>query len=221
MLIIVRSTASTDKENKKLYNEIIEDIKPIKEVGLKATVTGTNLLTYHILDLLQNSQWNSLIVTIIASLIVLVAVFYYESRSWILGVITTLPVVIAMLWLVGTMYLLGIGFNVLTVTTTSLTIGLGITYSIHITHRFLEDWRREEKIEDAIGKTVRHTGTAIFGAAATTMAGFGTLMLSSMPPIRQFGEIATLSILYSFILAVFILPSFLYVWAERRVTREE
>ncbi len=220
MLIIVRSTASTDQENKKLYNEMVEDIKPINDSGLKATITGENLLTYHILDLLKNSQWNSLIVTIVASLIVLVAVFYYESRSWILGVITTIPVIIAMLWLIGTMYLLNISFNVLTVTTTSLTIGLGITYSIHITHRFLEDWRREERIEEAIGKTVRHTGTAIFGAAATTMAGFGTLMLSSMPPIRQFGEIATLSILYSFILAVFILPSFLYVWAERRKEEE-
>ncbi len=221
MLITVRSTASTDVENKKLYNEMEEDIKPLKVQGLTTTITGTNLLTYHILDLLQSSEWNSLIVTIIASLIVLVPVFYYESRSWVLGAITTLPVVIAMLWLVGTMYLLGINFNVMTVTTTSLTIGLGITYSIHITHRFLEDMKNEKRIEDAIRKTVRHTGTAIFGAATTTMAGFGTLMLSSMPPIRQFGEIATLSILYSFILAVFILPSFLYVWAERRKGEEE
>ncbi len=221
MLIIVRSTASTDVENRKLYNEMQEDIKPLKDAGLKATITGTNLLTYHIFDLLENSQWNSLVVTIIASLIVLTIVFYYESRSWVLGLITTLPVVIAMLWLVGTMYLLGIDFNVLTVTTTSLTIGLGITYAIHLTHRFLEDSRREKSIEAALSKTVRHTGTAIFGAAATTMAGFGTLMLSSMPPIRQFGEIATLSILYSFILSVFILPSFLYVWAERRKREEE
>jgi len=220
MLIIVRSSASSDKENKIFTQELNEDIEPLKNAGLKATPTGTNLLTYHILDMLGGSQWNSLIITIIATLIVLTIVFLYEKRSFILGLITSLPVVLALLWLLGSMYLLGINFNVVTVTITSLTIGLGITYAIHITHRFLEDWGREENIEDAIRKTVRHTGTSIFGAAATTMAGFGTLMLSSMPPIQQFGEIATLSILYSFILSVFILPTFLYFWASWREKKE-
>ncbi len=216
MLIIVRSSASTDKENKVLMEELDQDIKPLKDIGLKATLTGTNLLTFHILEMLTGSQWNSLMITIIATLIVLTIVFFYERRSLALGVITSLPVVLALLWLLGSMYFLGINFNVVTVTITSLTIGLGITYAIHITHRFLEDWDREESIEEAIRKTVRHTGTSIFGAAATTMAGFGTLMLSSMPPIREFGEISALSILYSFVLSVFILPSFLYIWASRR-----
>ncbi len=220
MVIIVRSSASTDKENKIFTAELNEDIEPLKEVGLKVTPTGTNLLTYHILDMLAGSQWNSLLITIISTLIVLTIVFLYEKRSFILGLITSLPVVLALLWLLGSMYLLGINFNVITVTITSLTIGLGITYAIHITHRFLEDWSKEEKIEDAVRKTVRHTGTSVFGAAATTMAGFGTLMLSSMPPIQQFGEIATLSILYSFILSVFILPTFLYIWAKWREEKE-
>ncbi len=219
MLIIIRSSASTDKENRVLANEIAQDIQPLKDVGLKATPTGTNLLTFHILDMLEGSQWRSLWITVISSLVVLTVVFLYEKRSWILGLITSLPVILALLWLLGSMYALGINFNVVTVTITSLTIGLGITYAIHITHRFLEDWEREKSIEDAIRKTVRHTGTSIFGAATTTMAGFGTLMLSSMPPIKQFGEIAALSILYSFVLSVFILPTFLYMWALWRERR--
>ncbi len=221
MLIIVRSSASRDRENKIFTDELNEDIQPLKKVELKATPTGTNVLTYHILDMLGGSQWNSLIITIVATLIVLTIVFLYEKRSFILGLITSLPVVLALLWLLGSMYVLGINFNVVTVTITSLTIGLGITYAIHITHRFLEDWSKEENIENAIRKTVRHTGTSIFGAAATTMAGFGTLMLSSMPPIQQFGEIATLSILYSFVLSVFILPTFLYFWASWREKRDK
>jgi len=216
MLITVRSYADTDKEYRILYQELNSDIKPLKDANLKAIATGSDLLTYHIIDLLQGSEWNSLIITLISSLIVLTIIFYWEKRSFVLGAITTLPVAIALLWILGTMYVLGINFNVVTVTITSLTIGLGITYAIHITHRFLEDWNREKDILTALKKTVRHTGTSIFGAATTTMAGFGTLSLSSMPPIRQFGEIATISILYSFLLSVFILPTFLYFWAEWR-----
>jgi len=98
---------------------------------------------------------------------------------------------------------------------------LGITYAIHITHRFLEDWEKEKDILEALKKTVRHTGTSVFGAAATTMAGFGTLGLSSMPPIRQFGEISAISIFYSFLLSVFILPTFLYFWAKWKENRSK
>ncbi|NPA74755.1 MAG: MMPL family transporter [Euryarchaeota archaeon] len=219
MLIIISSSASNNVENKKLMDEVNQDIVPLKKAGLKATLTGTNILTFHILDMLEGSQWNSLMITVIVSLIVLTIVFYYEVKSYILGLITSLPVIIALLWLLGTMWLLGISFNVVTVTVTSLTIGLGITYAIHITHRFLEDMKKEERIEDALRKTVSNTGSSIFGAAATTMAGFGTLILSSMPPISQFGLISALSILYSFVLSVFILPSMLYVWAEHREKR--
>ncbi len=215
-IIIISSSASNDVENQKLTEEVNADIKPLSNANLTATLTGSNILTFHILDMLEGSQWNSLMITIIASLIVLTIVFYYEARSYILGLISSLPVIIALLWLLGTMYLLGVSFNVVTVTVTSLTIGLGITYAIHITHRFLEDMKREESMESAIRKTVSNTGSSIFGAAATTMAGFGTLILSSMPPISQFGLISALSILYSFILSVFVLPSMLYTWAERR-----
>ncbi len=219
MLIVVSSTASTDKENRVITEEINDDIKPIKKLGYKATLTGDNILTFHVLDLLGSSEWNSLIITIVASLIVLTIVFYYEAKSYVLGLITSLPVIIALIWLLGSMYALGIGFNVVTVTITSLTIGLGITYAIHITHRYLEDLEKEDNLNDAVEKTVRQTGSSIFGAATTTMAGFGTLILSSMPPISEFGEIAALSILYSFVLSVFVLPSFLYMWAERRNKR--
>ncbi len=218
-LIIISSSASNDVQNKELTQEVNEDIKPLRSANLKATLTGTNILTFHILDMLEGSQWNSLMITIIASLIVLTAVFYYEARSYVLGLITSLPVIIALLWLLGSMYFLGVGFNVVTVTVTSLTIGLGITYAIHITHRFLEDLKKEETIEMAVRKTVSNTGSSIFGAAATTMAGFGTLILSTMPPISQFGLISALSILYSFILSVFILPSMLYTWAEMKEKR--
>ncbi len=219
MIIIIPSSASNEHENRILSKEINEDIVPLKNAGLKVIPTGTNLLTFHILDMLEGSQWRSLWITIVSSLVVLTVAFWYEKRSLILGLITSIPVVLALLWLLGSMYALGISFNAITVTITSLTIGLGITYAIHITHRFLEDLETEKTIGDAVRKTARHTGTSIFGAAVTTMAGFGTLMVSSMPPIQQFGEIATLSIIYSFVLSVFILPAFLYMWATWREKR--
>ena len=64
----------------------------------------------------------------------------------------------------------------------SLTVGLGITYGIHITHRFIEDVNTSDDLIEASKKTILNTGYALFGAAATTIAGFGLLSFSLLPP---------------------------------------
>ena len=101
----------------------------------------------------------------------------------------------------------------MTITISSLTIGLGVTYGIHISHRFIEELAKSN-IEQASFTTVQSTGISLFGAAATTIAGFGLLTFSLMPPLQQFGEITALTILFAFISSVFILPSFLILWAR-------
>ena len=214
-LIRVKPTSSSNSEHEVLYNELLEDIVPLKDAGFYAQVTGGSIMTYTITTSLQASQWNSLILTLVITILVLSIAFWYERRSLMLGVITTLPVLIALLWSMGIMYLIGMDFNMMTVTITSLTIGLGITYAIHLSHRFVEELD-ERSPEEAARITVVNTGSAIFGAAATTMGGFGVLMLSSMPPMQDFGIIATMSIFLSFLLSVFVLPTFLVMWARKK-----
>jgi predicted RND superfamily exporter protein len=250
-----------------LYNDLEEDKKPLDDSADKAIVTSGPILTKVIMDSLNESQIRSLIITIIVSFIVLTIVFWYKWRSLILGIITVTPVIFCVTWTLGTMYLVNIPLNVMTITIASLTIGLGLTYGIHITHRFLEDLKNYNSknnltiqkrvrcpncgeivnvsgkpgdvvkvtcpscafigkvtfkkptstsayIDDACRSTVTHTGTALFGAAATTIAGFGLLVFALMPPIQQFGGITALTIFYSFLASVFILPTFLVMWAK-------
>ena len=248
-----------------LHSDLKEDKKPLDDSADKAIVTGGSILTKVIMDSLNESQIRSLIITIILSLIVLSIVFWLKWRSIILGLITITPVIFCVAWTLGTMYLIDIPLNMMTITIASLTIGLGITYGIHITHRFLEDLERENskrhfsnkktvrcpecgEIKDVIGRpglvvkvdcpacgklgkvtfpsvntsfidnacriTVTHTGTALFGAAATTISGFGLLVFALMPPLQQFGGITALTIFFSFLSSVFILPTFLVIWAK-------
>ncbi len=181
-------------------------------------ITGNAVMIYTITPSLQSSQWNSLLLTIMVTLIILVAVFMYLKRSVMLGIITTLPGIIALIWTMGLMFIAGIDFNVMTVTITSLTIGLGITYSIHLSDRFVDEMR-EKDVNEAIKNTVNSTGSAIMGSA-TTIGGFGVLLLSSMPPMKDFGLLTTVSIFLSFAMAVFVLPSFLVLWARHGEKRE-
>lgn len=264
--ISINVDSNDDEAIAQLQNDLEEDKKPLERSADKAIVTGGPILTKTIMDSLNDSQIRSLIITIIISFIVLTIVFWYKWKSFILGLITITPVAFCVTWTLGTMYLVGISLNMMTITIASLTIGLGITYGIHITHRFLEDLKNnsssdnflckmdinckdcgktiacsgkpgelvnincekcgatsevkfektvnESYIDIACRNTVLHTGTALFGAATTTIAGFGILVFALMPPIQQFGGITALTILYSFLASVFVLPTFLVMWAK-------
>jgi predicted RND superfamily exporter protein len=54
---------------------------------------------------------------------------------------------------------------------------------------------------------------------ATTVAGFGLMVLATLPPMQQFGGITAMSILFSFFSCVFVLPTFLVLWAKWHVKR--
>lgn len=112
------------------------------------------------------------------------------------------------------MYLLGIPFNVMTGTITSLTIGLGVAYNVHMTERFLLERERGNGLWSALDRSVRGTGGALLGSAATTVGGFGVLVFAILPPLQQCGLITGLTIVYAFLASVFVLPSLLAVWTR-------
>lgn len=215
---VLRISVNTgDKEDKvlTLYTDLKEDKKPLENSSEKAIITGGPILTHVIINAINESQIRSMIITLIVSFIVLTIVFWIAKRSLVLGGITVIPVILVVSWILGTMYIADVPLNVMTISIASFTIGLGVTYAIHITHRFLEDVECNE-IDLACRNTVSHTGTALFGAAATTIAGFALLIFSLLPPMKQFGGITALTILFSFLSSVFILPTLLVLWAKAK-----
>jgi predicted RND superfamily exporter protein len=210
---------------KALSDDLNDDVKPILDLAddgqLKdAIVTDGPVLTYAVVSSITAAGLESVLLTIVAAAILLVITFYIAFRTFMVGLLTTVPIVLVIGWVFGTMKLMDIPINVVTVMVAALTVGLGITYAIHISHRFLEDLEKEPW-RDALCSTVGHTGAALFGAAATTIGGFGILTFSILPPMAQFGIVTAMSILYSFLASVFVLPSFLALWARRKYGDDE
>jgi uncharacterized protein len=165
-----------------------------------------------IITALQDSQVSSLLVTLLAAMILLVIKFWVQARRPLLGVLTIAPVALVVLWTFGMMAATGIPFGPVTATIAALAIGIGVPFSIHITHRYQEDRRRILDPHLAIRSTVRHTGGALAGSAFTTMAGFGVLVTSSLTPFRQFGMVTAYAIGFALLAATIVLPSMLALW---------
>ncbi len=186
----------------------------VDSVELEATATGQLIVFYIIESELFETVIQSLLITLVAVFIFLMAGYRLTHASAMLGAVTLLPIVFTVAWILGTMYLLDISFNVMTGTITSLTVGLGIAYNIHMTERYMLERGRGSGKMEAMYTAVTGTGGALLGSAATTIGGFGVLMFAILPPLQQFGLITGLTILYAFLGSVFILPSFLILWSK-------
>ncbi|WP_313694694.1 efflux RND transporter permease subunit [Halorarum halobium] len=176
-----------------------------------ATATGNTVVFQAVSDLIFQSAVQSLAIALGLTVVFLLLIYRLFEGFASLGLANTVPIVIAVASVAATMRLAGISFNAFTATILSLTIGLGIDYSVHVTHRFIDE-RREAGLFTALDRTVRGTGGALAGSMITTTTGIGVLVLAVLSILGQFGVLTALSILYSFLASLFVLPSTLVVW---------
>ena len=176
-----------------------------------ATPTGNTVVFQAVSDLIYESAITSLALALGATVIFLVIIYWILEGLPSLGIANLAPIVVAVASVAGTMRLLDIPFNAFTATILSLTIGLGIDYSVHIVHRFIDE-RRERALVPALNRTVVGTGGALLGSMATTAFGIGTLTLAVLTVLGQFGTLTAISIVYSFLASLLVLPSTLAVW---------
>ncbi|MFB6295312.1 MAG: MMPL family transporter [Halobacteriales archaeon] len=182
--------------------------------GLEATATGSAILNKVVQDELLQTVIDSLIITLVAVFAFLMVIYRFTQGSATLGAVTLLPVAFSVTWILGTMFLLGIPFNAVTGLITSLTVGLGVAYSIHLSERYNQELDRSDTVREAMRTAVTGTGGALLGSAATTVGGFGVLAFAILPPLQQFGIITGMTIIYAFLAAVLVLPSLLVVWTK-------
>ncbi len=197
------------QEDLKIMDEDLQD--DLEDYGeVSVIITGPLLITHKITSSLTESQILSTFIAFILATIVLMIAY----RRLTLGFIVIIPVLISIIWILGTMYFIGYSLNILTITVTSLTIGIGIDYAIHATERFKLVADKTGDITAALTETIGKTGGALLIAALTTTLGFGMLVFVPIPPEAQFGVIMVMTIAYSFITSVLLLPLILARWAK-------
>ena len=205
---ISREKAAADLER------VARHIETVSNGELEATATGDIIVNTEIERNLLQTVTESLLITLVSVFTFLMVAYRLTGNTASLGVITLLPVLFAVSWILGTMWLVDMPFNALTGTVAALTIGLGIDYSIHVSDRYEQELRRQGDLWAALETTVTGTGGALLGTAATTVGGFGTLVLAILPALRQFGIITGLTIVYAFLASVLVLPSMLVLWTR-------
>ena len=207
----IRVEASTSVESSRVVDNFIEILGSTEDSGtLKYQlkdhaalhVTGDLVMLETVLTGLTTTQIESTAISLIVSFLVL----FLLTRRIMPAIIVLFPVGIASLWVVGSMALIGLKWNVLTVMVTALTLGIGIDYSIHMWRRFEVELAKRGDHWGALREALDTTGVALMLSATTTMAGFAVLIFSPMPIIQDFGLITAITVLFSLVLALMVLP---------------
>jgi predicted RND superfamily exporter protein len=182
-----------------------------QNASVTAVATGRPVITAVVQSALFETLVKGFAITLGIILTFLIGLYWWRHRAPELGVILLVPVLVALAWLLGTMSVLDIPFNSETVVITSLAIGLGVDYSIHLGERFIDERARWDSLESSLSAALTGTGGALLGSAVTTACGFGVLALALSPPLHRFGTVTGLSIIYAFVACTTVLPSLLVV----------
>jgi predicted RND superfamily exporter protein len=180
----------------------------------RTTATGSIVVFDAVTDIIFSSAIQGLILAVGLTGVFLVIAYGVLERKPMLGVVNVFPILIAIAYLIGTMRYLGLSLNALTATILSISIGLGIAYSVHTTHRFIDEYNAGADAHEAMVITLTGTGGALLGSMLTTSLGTGALALAITPVLGNFGLLMAISVTYSFVMAVIALPPAVLLWAR-------
>ena len=183
------------------------------------TATSETIISFAVTDAIRDRQTDSISTTIAVALGVLAVFFWLTVRQPALAFIAVAPTALVLVSVLGTMALLGIPYTIVTSIITALSIGIGVDYTIHMIHRYREEFTRVRDPEQAAVRTLAATGSALLGSAMTTALGIGVLAASPLAATQQFGITAAITIAYSLIVSVLLVPPAMTVWGAYRNMR--
>ena len=199
-----------DPEGTKLIEEEIDALWSGDDDAI--TATSVSIIGVTVAKEITSRQTEAISATIAVALGLLTIFFWLTLRQPVLGFIAVAPIALVLICVLGTMALLGIPYTIVTSIITALSIGIGVDYTIHVIHRYREEFARSRNPEKAAIRTLATTGSALLGSALTTALGLGVLIASPLLASQQFAITVTITIAYSLIVSILLVPPAMTVW---------
>jgi predicted RND superfamily exporter protein len=208
---IVRISTRVNESAESLNrNELLEKINNdlITKFNLtedRFEITGLAVLYNNMLQSLFQSQIGSLLLVFSVIAFMLLLIF----KSFKIMIIGLIPNIFVASSVVGTLGLLKIPLDIMTITVAAISVGMAVDNTIHYIYRYKKEIKITNSIEMALQNAHTTTGRAIFYTAATIATGFSILSLSNFFPTQLFGIFTALAMLIAFISSLSLLPNLL------------
>jgi predicted RND superfamily exporter protein len=184
-----------------------------KELGPQAALAGTNVVNQRVREDVVHDAWIAGILGFIL-VAVLLRIDFGNIRHTFMALA---PLCVGLLWMLGGMVATRTPMNFINIFVTTMIIGIGVDYGVHVLHRFREvrSLPREEFESGII-----ETGKAVVAAALSTIVGFGSIIFSHYPGLQTTGKVAILGTMSTALIAITLVPAMLS-WRYDRQKRQE
>ena len=191
---------------------VVEDAESVADRSpLSVIATGDRVVQQQVIDATLDSAIRSLVVAFGLTAVVLVGSYRLLEGRTVYGLLNLVPVLVTVGLLLASMRLLGIPLTPINAPILSISIGLGVDYTVHFVHRFVDEFETAAVFE-ALAATIAGTGGALVGSMVTTVSGIGVLAIALIPLIQEFGILIALGIGYAFLASILVTPSVIVVW---------
>jgi uncharacterized protein len=191
-------------DNMNTINALLAEINELtKDDPYYQMSGGFSLIDKELSEAVVKGQYNSLIFAFLAILFLMMIIF----RSINAGLIGSFPLVFAVISTFGIMGWLGIELNIVTAIMSSISIGLGVDYTIHIFWRLKTENAEGNNPQQAAINAIQTTGRGISINAFSVILGFSVLFLSAFPIVQSFAFLIIISVFLCLICAMILIPA--------------
>jgi len=205
-LIYVEMTIMPLKETRRSVssiNQIIEQYNnEIKGYGEISKLTGLAAITVELNAMLMDQQFKFMFISLILVFICLLLVF----RSFKYAMFTIIPIILLLILEPSILVLLRIPLNVSTITVSSIAIGVGIDFAVHITERVREEIKEKSGLK-AIKIALSRKSPSLAEATIALIGGGIPIFLMEYEMISQFILLVLFMLAFACIISILSLAS--------------
>ncbi|MBK21543.1 MAG: hypothetical protein CMP63_04390 [Flavobacteriales bacterium] len=167
---------------------------------------------------LSSQVRNEILLFISLAFLLTALLLYFFLRAPRAVFVSLLIVSVGVVWLFGTLgflnrlaehgYFTSLEFNIniLTSLVPPLVIVIGIPNCIFLINKYFDEYRDHNSQALALKRVIQKIGGATFMTNITTASGFATFIFASSDILKEFGIIASISIMGVFVLSILLLP---------------
>ncbi len=202
------------KGRTKVINEIIENAEKYTAVThIQTHLSGLPLIRTQVADRIAREMKWFIIGSLALSALILLLMF----RSVSTMLLSLLVVVVGIVWSVGIMQLLGYKITLLTALIPPLVVVIGIPNCIYFLNKYHSTYRTTQNQQQSLIDMVSKMGVVTLFCNITAAIGLAVFALTKSAILKEFGEVAGLSIMLIFVISFIILPGVLSYMAPPKM----
>lgn len=133
-------------------------------------------------------------------------ILFYFFRSFTVVLAALAVVGVGVIWATGYIVLLGYDITLLTGLIPPLIIVIGVPNAIFLLNRYHEELNKNRSQHDALTTATAKVGETTFFANITTSIGFFVFYFTGSPLLVQFGLVAALGIMTTYVVSLILIP---------------